>query len=1197
MNKKIKLSLLAFCFITQSYSQDVFTTTKQDADIEINNKILESNSEAVSNKGSIKVENNSIIKGNLTANNNIEINNSIVESGEHTIASDGTMSENDINIKNSTINGGKFVINGFYYPGSTHNFVINLTDNSVIKNSKFELEHNGLNGYGTINVNNIGTISDSIFTPYYDIKVDNVKLINNSKFNGISTINKVEINNSSFTYDKISNSTINSGEFYGTYGSGSFINNSIINGGNFVSGAKNALRTFSVSIQDTTINNGNFSGDTILEDKIILNNGTFKGELIIKTNDINDGIFSLNRLVFENVTNNNKLNFTSNDIYISGSTLGENITFDTNNNMIGNVSLVNSNISSSFGKKINELSVGNSTINTTINAKDFKTKNINYFLDTPENVFNTTSKISITQGNSINADNVYFNIDRVGDEYFGLGYYGRNKVEFEGNLNAKDIFTSYLTTFKENSSVKVGGDSLIYMSNLNGKLNSDSDIYIMAGTTVGKDAVIEAKGDININKLHFFSYNGFRDNFTNYNNNDIAITGTLISNNITINDNKTKPKNIGVNDDYTKGQHGIIDLEERLPNVQVPKENFIEIAKNQIITLENANLQANSISITDTFIKGENTFRSNETILKSGIEKRTTAYDGDEIILKPNTGDTMTITNANFINNTNQTNEIKIEGNIALKNGTITNSNITSFNGTNNTLILDNVEFKNSNINPAETFDKIAINNMTLNSKNLKANNIEIEKSNIAVDKIDTSNLTVNNSNIYSRVVTDNLTANNSNFYLYGGGENTSLKDKFSGAIIVNQQAKGGNNKIVISNTDLKQLKNLEDGNIPIAIVSDKSISKDYFDVVYYKTAIANYKLGDNILHFDKLDNNDGVWSLGTSDSVFKVDKNQQGNVNISDLDDISAIDKNKNTRPFDFNDVEFVGFHKESINAIKNIMYSPYYAARYYIDDLEHRFTYLRNDINNKGFWVNNDYGYFETDTNNLKGNRILLGIDNKIEFENFNLIYGIKFSKAVLKANKALNSKLDLNSIGIYTGINFNTGIFIDYDLTLLALKSNYKSDIALIDTVRHDNIWQNKIKIGKRFGNNYYLEPNIKLIATHYPSININNQSLDITTNKSTQYTAKTGIKAGTNLNNNIEIKTELSYVKDLNKSPSNSVSDGMFHYFERIQDDGVEINFGAGYKPSANTNIGIELSKSITKHFNNNYNINLGFSYNF
>ncbi|WP_267525646.1 autotransporter outer membrane beta-barrel domain-containing protein, partial [Campylobacter sp. MG1] len=255
------------------------------------------------------------------------------------------------------------------------------------------------------------------------------------------------------------------------------------------------------------------------------------------------------------------------------------------------------------------------------------------------------------------------------------------------------------------------------------------------------------------------------------------------------------------------------------------------------------------------------------------------------------------------------------------------------------------------------------------------------------------------------------------------------------------------------------------------------------------------------------------------------------------------------------------------------------------------------RNNETNKGFWINTDYNYLETNTNNLKANRVYIGVDNKLDFNNFNLVYGIKASKSKLKSNKTLSTNIDVNSIGIYAGMNFNQGTFIDYDLNFLALKSNYKSDIALIDTTRYDNIWQAKIKLGQRIGSNYYLEPNIKLIATYYPSININNQALDISTKKDIQYTTKVGIKAGANINDKLSLKTEASYIKDLNNSPINSVSDGIDYNFERIKDSGLEIKFRIDYKPSPNTSIGLDLTKSITKHFNNNYNVNLGFAYNF
>ncbi|WP_267525351.1 hypothetical protein, partial [Campylobacter sp. MG1] len=611
MNKKIKLSLLAFTLITNAYSQDIFPSTTQNSDIEINNKLLESGSSVISNNGSINVTNNSIIKGDLTAHKDININNSTIDSGAHNIYSE---TNKTINIQNSTLNGGNFFIytsfNGNNY---TVNNTINISNGSKINDGKFSIQFEKI-WDGLLNINNIDIINGGKF------EVERIKISNTDKINGgnfsteLLEMNQNIINNGNFSsHDAIiENSTINNGKFNIT---NSIINTSIIKGGTFINSNNNIKGT---KINSSTIENGLFSGLTTIENNSIVNDGIFNGDLTIKNNSIvNGGDFNnLSSVYFDSVDINNKLNFTADSfISVDNSNLGENITFNPKNNT--NIYIKDSTLSSEFKEKYNELYIGTSNINTIINANIFYTNSL-YDL----NSYNIVNKIVITKDNNINVDNAYFNFRKLlyaEKEVEHIDHYG-NKIEFEGEININEELKSYMTTFKENSIININKDSIINTSTIDGKFNSKSNIYLTSGTNVGKNANIKAEGDIYINKLYMFS------DITSSQDNNINISGNLKSNNIIINDISKKPENITVNK-ASGVPYGIYDLQECMPLEQpfVTKDDYIKLVKTQKITIKDANLTADKINIIDTLIEGTNNIiKANETILQSGKDKEIT---------------------------------------------------------------------------------------------------------------------------------------------------------------------------------------------------------------------------------------------------------------------------------------------------------------------------------------------------------------------------------------------------------------------------------------------------------------------------------------------------------------------------------------------------------------------------------------------
>lgn len=730
-----------------------------------------------------------------------------------------------------------------------------------------------------------------------------------------------------------------------------------------------------------------------------------------------------------------------------------------------------------------------------------------------------------------------------------------NQTTFDGEVIAKNVKDNG-SQFNNKTTIN-GGINNLNNSTFNDELKLTGNGNTKLSNTSMKDLVNEA---IKVVLDNIKSFN----NITNQNGGDLSINNT----------DKIAGTSIKNNGDKSK-----LDF-----------NNIGELAT------EITNDDGGILSLTNVKNVSKDITNNSELNVNNSVVNAAIKYDSGKC-------GTLKTSNGIYNNNVEQCNiDAKLNNtfnkNILVHNHSDISGNFTANTFKTNTLNADNAFIEITGTKPISSIDDLATNTYDKTS-DLKNSTYTIKNSTIMATNTNSSgiggiradNLIVDNSHIQAQVVANTLNANNSKFYIYGGGIDTSLEDKFSGPIIVNKEALGENNEIVLYNTNLSKLINTR---VPIAIVNgkkeDNEKDKNYFKVTY-KTVLATYNT--KVLSFDEI-GKDGVWSLGLTDKDPIINKDSiRSNLEIDKealkgFGKVSADDKDLLTLEY---------LDPAVTSAIKNIMYTPYYVARYYIDDNDLRFNYLRNDDKNKGFWINSDYGYFETDSNNLKGSRVNVGVDNKVSLKNLDVAYGIKASKAKLKANKALSTDVGITGIGLYASTNFNSGFFVDYDLDLLTLKGNYKSDLAMINTTRYDNLWQAKVKVGQRFGSDYYVEPNVKLIATRYPKVNIDGEVLGIQTEQAAQYTAKAGIKAGAKINDKVGLNTEFAYIKDLNESPSNSANDGMTYYFERVQDRGFEIKFGANYKPSANTNINLDFAKSITNHFNNNYNINLGFSYNF
>ncbi|MBT0882214.1 autotransporter outer membrane beta-barrel domain-containing protein [Campylobacter sp. 2018MI13] len=875
-------------------------------------------------------------------------------------------------------------------------------------------------------------------------------------------------------------------------------------------------------------------------DNSIINSSVETGELHLKNNSVLNG----------NIQGTQK-------VYIDNSTLNGNITKDNRNTCfehegcskeVEDVIITNSTIKGD----INE--VGNvSLTNTNLEASNVIVKN-DISIDNSTSTETKTITGNFKVGNDFKSSNTIFSGDITANKLLS-----DNKSTFQGNVSA-DSISAVGSIFKQ--TLTITGDSknnvldkatleqgiiidskdakvsVINGSEIKGEIKNEGFINVEKGSTVSE--LVSGSGTLSTDGA-WYDKNVSMGKIEGENNTfkgDVIITNT---NTEVKADNNTFLGNVSVNNGKLSA---------------TTNNNFKDINANNIDFIND------DIKTTDE-IKAQ-TIKVDDKLVIKNIDLKTTS-------ISANKGE---ITNSNvFLNNTNE--------------------------GSKDTKVF----LKGKDDNASSVYDKAEI----------TSGDYTIEKSAIK-GGIRANTLTTTNSKIVGQLAVNNLNATNSTFYITGGGYNTSLYNHFSGAIIARYGASGFNNIINISNTNLGLLIN---GYVPIAIINNtnnsnttnsnstradmiattpKVVNKDFFKITY-TTPISSVLLSPNLVHYTTMQDENGtkeVWSVGLAGKELSKDEIQaiidgKGNVNYTTTELI-----NKNYKDYFMSEL----LDDNTKAELKSIINTPYYVAKNQTDILNDRFTYLRDDIKNHGFWMNNSYNYLKTNYNDLRNKGTSVGIDKNISLDRFNLTYGVFANISRLEINKALSSSTNVRSFGAYASTNFYNGSFIDYSLAYVTLKNKFEAKKIDLYTTNYLDLYQIGLGLGHRFSiNNNYLEPNIKLIATRFKDLDLKGTNASIETKKGLQASIKAGVKAGVEFNKNFSLVTELQYFKDLNALSKSKVVALLENSFNNIQDSGLNAKIGFLVKPNSKLDINADFTKNISNEFDTGYRLNLGFSYKF
>ncbi|MBZ7985980.1 autotransporter outer membrane beta-barrel domain-containing protein [Campylobacter sp. Cr9] len=1113
----------------------------------------------------------------LTANETIFNSNSNIAWSVNINNSElyGDLIANKIDITNSQIMGKDNKTLQFQARNNHITFDNVTTNNTNIKIAKDKfLILKGVNTLNNINVTNDLALSANkhqiVITNNSNTTI-NDSIINNSSINQNSSTEfngKLVINNSEITdtnigaifnndlYTRIPTLELNNVNYVNNLAnSGIYARDIIINGGyikaNELYGTDTEIMpegindTYTRNHTSVTIKNNAVIDSKLDSEKLIIENSTINGDLhAIKNIDLTGA-----KIIGD--INADDLNVANTDINSSLINIANNATINNtqSNKVIGNFNIGNdfaissANIQGSF-KVGNNLTLTNSAI--TGDIEEVKNLNLNDSSITTNKIVSASNDITITNTTK-----------QTSSANFSAGNnFTSTNTEFSGNITTNNLLSDNNSTFKGEvvaDSINAVGSTFENTLTITG--NSKNNI--LDNATLNQGISIDSK-DASINIVNGSNIKGAIKNegtiIVDKNSNishEVSGSGKLNTDSATYNDNVSMGSIEGSGNTFIK-------------DVEVTnKDSVLNVGDNTFggnIKVENGTIMADS-SFNLKDLTASNINIKNEDINTKDKISTNNVSVSDKLLIE----------------------NIDVKANqISAKQAEIVNSNVTS-----------KIFLKGNDDKATSVYDKAEI-----TSGNYTINNSAI-KGGIRVDS-----LSVNNSNIVGQLAVNKLNATNSTFYITGGGYNTSLYEHFSGAIIAKEGASGGNNTINISNTNIGKLIN---GYVPVAIINNKApnasradmlvaspkiVEQEFFKVTY-TTPISTIFLSPSVVHYNKIDDGTSIkeiWSVGLAGKELSESEvidiiNGKGNANYSTT---QAVDKNY--KDYIMSEV----FDNATKKELNSIIYNPYFIAKNNLDILNDRYTYLRTDNKNHGFWLDNNYSYNFYNDIKLKNKGISVGVDNFIDLDKLSVSYGAFTNTSRLSLD---NAKIDTKLIGAYASTNFYNGVFIDYSLAYASLKHKFDAKKLEFNNTYYTNLWQASIKTGHRLGTTSYIEPSLEINATRFQKHNVKTKNVQITANQGTLVSLKTGVKAGVDLNKNFSLKTELAYYNDLNKSPKANVVSMLESDFSGIRDYGLNAKLGLLVKPSNKLDINADIAKKISLTNESNYKVNLGFNYKF
>lgn len=305
-------------------------------------------------------------------------------------------------------------------------------------------------------------------------------------------------------------------------------------------------------------------------------------------------------------------------------------------------------------------------------------------------------------------------------------------------------------------------------------------------------------------------------------------------------------------------------------------------------------------------------------------------------------------------------------------------------------------------------------------------------------------------------------------------------------------------------------------------------------------------------------------------------------------------------------------GKNEKALESAKLMTNQFYFSQVFEYNNLNKRLGELRGFAkNNAGVWIRGYVNKGSIKNTSLKANEVQMGVDKISSFTDFDTYAGFMLNIGRTTTSNTTDSKINNYGLGVYFSSVYNNGFFIDTTLKANHYKSEFKNDNFLGNSTSKGTGVITSFELGKRFGDDFYIEPSTEMILNYIPKTDIKGEKeisigalhqksfVNITAPSKLLVVNKTAIYTGINVNDSLNVRAGLGAIIDLTNNPDFLVSDGISSYsFKGASKDkrgfaslAINKNFNKKFSFS------LEAEKTFSGNLNIDYNINTNLRYEF
>ncbi|MBZ7979735.1 autotransporter outer membrane beta-barrel domain-containing protein [Campylobacter sp. RM12642] len=304
-------------------------------------------------------------------------------------------------------------------------------------------------------------------------------------------------------------------------------------------------------------------------------------------------------------------------------------------------------------------------------------------------------------------------------------------------------------------------------------------------------------------------------------------------------------------------------------------------------------------------------------------------------------------------------------------------------------------------------------------------------------------------------------------------------------------------------------------------------------------------------------------------------------------------------------------GKNEKALESAKLMTSQFYFSQVFEYNNLNKRLGELRSFTNNNaGIWIRGYINKGSIKNTSIKANEIQLGADKIINNNDFDTYAGIMLNIGKTTTDNTTNSKINNYGFGVYVSNVYNNGFFLDATFKTNHYKSEFKNDTFLGNSTSKGTGIIASAELGYRFGDEFYLEPSLELIANYIPKTDIKGEkviqfgnlsqvsNVNITSSSKVLMVSKAAVYTGVDINNTI-LRAGIGGIFDLTNNPDFLVSDGIssFAFSGAKKDKRGFASIGLNKNISKKLGLNIEAEKTFSGNLNIDYNINASIRFEF